>query len=77
MPIFEYACGDCGHRMEFLEKTRGKHKHACEQCKGTNLEKLLSGFSVGRATPPICGSCPTGPAANGLCPSSGGCCGQA
>lgn len=77
MPIFEYECQDCGHTMEFLEKSSGKHKHACGQCKSSNMQKMLSGFSVGRVTPPICGACPTGPSQSGLCPSSGGCCGQA
>jgi len=76
MPIFEYECQDCGHRMEFLEKRAGKHKHTCEQCKGSNLQKMLSGFSVGRsAAAPICRTCPAGPSPSGLCPP-GGCCGQ-
>jgi len=76
MPIFEYECADCGHTMEFLEKRAGKHKHSCEQCKGSNLQKMLSGFSVGRGAPqPICGTCPAGPSPSGMCPP-GGCCGQ-
>jgi len=59
MPIFEYKCEQCGHVMEFLEKRAGAHKHKCERCKSSKLEKLLSGFSVGRsAPPPMCGTCP-------------------
>lgn len=71
MPVFEYKCNDCGHRMEFLEKGRGNHKHICEKCKGTNLKKLLSGFSVGRGEPPTpgCKTCPGGPYPSGPCPT--------
>jgi len=70
MPIFEYKCNDCGHVMEFLEKQTSKH--ICEKCKSENLQKLFSGFSVGRSKPSTSGcetcldgshladSCPTG-----------------
>lgn len=69
MPIFEYQCKDCGHTMEVLEKRSGAHKHKCEQCKGSKLEKLLSGFAVGRsAPPPMCGGCPEGPCPSSTCP---------
>ncbi|MBL7154426.1 MAG: zinc ribbon domain-containing protein [Phycisphaerae bacterium] len=69
MPIFEYECQDCGHRMEFLEKRAGAGRHTCEQCKSRNLQKMLSGFSVGRSVaPPICGMCPDGPCRDASCP---------
>ncbi|MHC4750489.1 MAG: FmdB family zinc ribbon protein, partial [Planctomycetota bacterium] len=48
MPIFEYKCNNCGHTMEFLEKTRTPRKHSCEKCSSTDLHKLLSGFAVGQ-----------------------------
>lgn len=80
MPIFEYQCSKCGHTMEFLEKAGGARKHTCEKCGGTKMEKLLSGFSVGRSTPAACEACPTsqmaggpcggGPCASGACPMS-------
>lgn len=75
MPIFEYQCQDCGHVSEFLEKRAGAHKHKCEQCRGSNLEKLLSSFSVGHGLPQICKSCPDGSYRGNMCPP-GGCCGQ-
>jgi putative FmdB family regulatory protein len=77
MPIFEYKCNDCGHTMEFLEKQAGKStrlmadKHICEKCKSENLQKLFSGFSVGRSEPPTpgCRTCPGGPYPTGTCPT--------
>jgi len=63
MPIFEYKCKKCGHVMEFLEKSSSTHKHICERCKSSDMQKLFSGFSVGQAgssTSKDSGSCPTG-----------------
>ncbi|MCX5638043.1 MAG: zinc ribbon domain-containing protein [Planctomycetota bacterium] len=75
MPIFEYKCNDCGHRMEFLEKQVGNH--ICEKCKGSNLQKLFSGFSVGHSKPstPGCETCrgglpPADSCPTGTCPFS-------
>lgn len=75
MPIFEYKCKDCGHVTEFLEKTRTAKKHTCQKCNGPNLQKLLSGFSVGqgKTAEEKCESCPgraypTGPCSSGACP---------
>ena len=63
MPLFEYRCGKCGHVTEFLEKPNSKVRHACEQCGGEALEKVLSTFSA-RVTGPSSSagnaSCPTG-----------------
>ena len=74
MPIFEYECRNCGHVMEFLEKSRGPHRHKCEKCESSKLSKLLSGFTVGRsAPPPACGMCPSGPCPDSTCPPT---CGQ-
>ena len=77
MPIFEYKCNDCGHTMEFLEKKAGSPsagKYTCEKCKGSNLQKLFSGFSVGHSIAPPkwqgCDSCSSGPCPAGTCPLS-------
>jgi putative FmdB family regulatory protein len=40
MPIFEYKCKTCGHEFEAL--VRSGDVPACDKCKGTELEKLLS-----------------------------------
>jgi len=62
MPIFEYKCKKCGHKTEFLEKANSSRKHVCEQCGDSDMQKLLSGFSVGRSDSTSQGSdsCPTG-----------------
>lgn len=44
MPLFEYACRDCGHHFEFL--TRADRAPACPACTSTDLEKQLSAFAV-------------------------------
>lgn len=69
MPIFEYQCNNCGHTMEFLEKTRASRKHTCEQCQSTDLQKLLSGFAVGqsKSSGQTCDSCPSGPCPSDIC----------
>ncbi len=69
MPIFEYKCNKCGHTMEFLEKTRTAQKHTCPKCGSPDLQKLLSGFAVGRgkATGHACETCPGGPCPTDIC----------
>ena len=67
MPIFEYACRDCGKRFEMFVKR--STQPACPSCHGTSLEQQLSVFAVGRketapsASEGACGSCgdPRGP----------------
>jgi len=59
MPIFEYKCDKCGHKMEILEKRSGKQRHTCQKCGSPDMQKLFSGFSVGQ-TGQSGGSCPTG-----------------
>lgn len=44
MPIFEYKCGDCGKRFEFLQ--RGKDTPECPACGSKSLKKLLSRFNA-------------------------------
>lgn len=70
MPIFEYACQDCGHRFEAL--VRGDTVPACPSCQSSHLEKQLSVFAtagaLSQAEPMAmgpCGSCghPDGPGA--------------
>ena len=70
MPIFEYACRECGHRFEKI--VQGGKKPACPECGGRSLEKQLSVFAAATKTagaparryaPGPCGSCgdPRGP----------------
>lgn len=67
MPIFEYACGDCGHEFETL--VRAGTVPDCPQCRSTALAKKLSVFAAGgtgaaaAAASGPCGACghPDGP----------------
>ncbi len=43
MPIYEYACRQCGHEFELLV-LKGTVA-ACPSCESQDLEKLLSGFA--------------------------------
>lgn len=70
MPIYEYACGDCGHTFEAL--VRASSTPECPDCHSTDLQKLLSVFATTSGTPEVapamaggCGACgnPAGPGA--------------
>ncbi len=70
MPIFEYACQDCGRQFEAL--VRADTVPACPSCHSSHLEKQLSVFATAGApaqAEPMavgpCGSCghPDGPGA--------------
>ena len=49
MPIYEYECRQCGHQFEFLVLPSSNTTPACPECKGQELERLLSGFAVNTA----------------------------
>lgn len=66
MPIYEYACRECGREFEAL--VRADTQPECPACRSTALDKRLSAFVAGAAAPeraPVapCGSCghPDGP----------------
>lgn len=67
MPIYEYACGNCGREFETLVR-QGSVPH-CPGCDSIELNKKLSVFSAGAtsAAAPLaagpCGTCghPDGP----------------
>jgi putative FmdB family regulatory protein len=44
MPIFEYACRQCGHEFEAV--VLPSTTPACPECKSEDLEKQLSLFAV-------------------------------
>ena len=73
MPIYEYACQECGREFEAL--VRSSAVPDCPSCHSTDLERRLSVFatatSAAEAAPPAsgpCGSCghPGGPGACSL-----------
>lgn len=70
MPIYEYACQQCGSEFEAL--VRSSTVAECPSCHSTDLEKLLSVIAkpaASAAATPIaaspCGACghPDGPGA--------------
>ena len=49
MPIYEYQCGACGHRMEAMQKLAEAPLSICPSCSEPALNKLISavGFRLG------------------------------
>ena len=45
MPLYEYQCKKCGHRLEKIQKFSDKPLTKCPECGGA-LEKLISQSSV-------------------------------
>lgn len=73
MPIYEYACRQCGHEFETL--VRSGAAPDCPSCHSTELEKKLSVFATAGpsadALPAAMGPCascghPDGPGSCGL-----------
>ncbi|MBY8966143.1 FmdB family zinc ribbon protein [Algiphilus sp.] len=42
MPFYEYQCPECGVEKEILHGINDKPEIPCEQCKGANLQRLIS-----------------------------------
>lgn len=42
MPIYEYQCTDCGHRLEALQKLNADPLMICPVCQHSTLRKLVS-----------------------------------
>ncbi len=42
MPIYEYQCDQCGHRLEALQKMADEPLRDCPACKQPALRKLVS-----------------------------------
>jgi putative FmdB family regulatory protein len=42
MPIYEYACKDCGHVFDVLQKMSDDLLKDCPECGESSLKKLLS-----------------------------------
>ena len=68
MPIYEYACKNCGR--EFEELIRGDQQPACPACGQSRVERQMS---VPAAH--IASSSPSACPARDAC-GMGGCCGQ-
>jgi len=42
MPIYEYECGACGERREFIHKFSDSPKRKCPECGALKLKRLMS-----------------------------------
>ena len=42
MPIYEYQCGECHHRLEALQKITDRPLRKCPDCGRTTLRRLVS-----------------------------------
>jgi len=42
MPIYEYECKQCGHKMEALQKMSDEPLTDCPECGKSGLSKLIS-----------------------------------
>ncbi|HIF50612.1 MAG TPA: zinc ribbon domain-containing protein [Thiotrichaceae bacterium] len=42
MPIYEYKCGECDHRLEILQKISDDQETTCPECGKEGLRKLIS-----------------------------------
>ena len=46
MPLYEYRCNDCHHRVTILVRDSSGSAVACPHCGITELKRLFSRFSV-------------------------------
>ena len=48
MPIYEYECGSCGHRLEAIQKMSDPALKDCPSCGKAALKKMISaaGFQL-------------------------------
>ncbi len=66
MPIFEYLCRGCSRTFESL--VRRDEEVRCPYCGSTELERLLSTFSLsGTQSGPSCGPCTPSPSKCSSC----------
>jgi len=72
MPIFEYACQQCGHAFEAL--VRSSTVPECPRCHATQLDKRLSvvGRVGGSSSPSSMGVAPAAAGPCGACGHPGG-----
>ena len=45
MPIYEYACPDCGHKFDAIQKFSDDPITVCPKCEAGSVKKLISATS--------------------------------
>jgi putative FmdB family regulatory protein len=46
MPLYEYACTDCGEHCEVLQKTHESDPQNCPHCQHSGLQRIVSNFGT-------------------------------
>ena len=46
VPLYDYACQQCGREFEFLVRAGDTSAPQCPNCHSTSIERLLSSFAV-------------------------------
>lgn len=71
MPLYEYACIECGNRFELLRGAgQADSQTICDRCSGTRVKRLLSVFAAPRGSSDTYDSAPSyggGCACGGAC----------
>lgn len=60
MPIYTYRCKDCGEEFDLLVGVvADSEKLKCKKCGSENLQRLFSGFGVGKGGSKSSSTCTT------------------
>lgn len=46
MPIYEFACQDCGHEFETIQSFSDSSTPACPNCQGLHVQRRLSAPAI-------------------------------
>ncbi|MEQ8175302.1 MAG: zinc ribbon domain-containing protein [Syntrophomonadaceae bacterium] len=60
MPIFDFACQDCGSKFDLMISNADKDKVTCPNCSSKNIKQLLSEFHTGKTRPSFSPGCSQG-----------------
>ncbi|MBN1846178.1 MAG: zinc ribbon domain-containing protein [Sedimentisphaerales bacterium] len=63
MPIYEYRCPKCNHKLERLTHAGKPERILCPHCRTEPMKRQMSVFACGQAdgtAAKSAGSCPTG-----------------
>ena len=64
MPLYEFVCRKCEASFEVLVSSSSSDAPPCPKCQGTEVERIMSVVSIGRANEPMpapsgCAGCPS------------------
>ena len=49
MPLYEYRCNRCRHRVSILVRSSLENRIACPDCGSTELSRLFSRFAIAKS----------------------------